>query len=501
MIKLQTVNLNQQEHGQHTLAQNDPDQTEWLIGRAKLCDLVLEEQDISRVHAKIKFSDGIYYFLDAGSLIGSFVNGEKIAQPHRLQVGDRIQLGETFLYVEELMSQSPIAQINANTDAARYWTSEDLTVFCFRIVDETLDTKTFWFTSNPAESTVLFYYQPGQFVLIEVEIEGQPVLRPYSISSTPSRPYAIALTVKRVPSPPNSSDLPPGTVSNWLHDHLSVGDSIKLHGGAQGQFTFLPNLPPKLLLISAGSGITPMMSMSRWLYDTASDADVVFLHSARTPTEIIFCHELALMATQMSNFHLKITVTQQVSGVAWMGLTGRISRSMLELPDLCDRTVFVCGADGFRQSVRTLLEELQFPMEQFHEESFGQRSDASPKEPVSSKPVEDASETNGASETALPKTSKQSDSNGSSPTIHFSQSQQDAIAAPNTTVLEVAQQAGVTTINSSCRAGVCGACKVKVAAGEVNYQHSPSALTDEEQTTGYILACVACPVTRVTVEA
>lgn len=492
MIKLQSINLNQKEHGQHTLAQNDPDQTEWIIGRANLCDLVLVSPGISRVHAKIKFLDGNYYLVDAGSLDGTFVNGQKILQPHSLQVGDRIQIGETFLYVEELISQTTIAPPSTTEAAARYWTNEDLQVFCFRIVDETPDTKTFWFTSNPAEPTVLFYYQPGQFVRIEVEIDGKAVSRSYSISSTPSRPYAIALTVKRVPSPSDSPDLPPGAVSNWLHDHLRVGDSIKLLGGATGQFTFLPNLPPKLLLISAGSGITPMMSMSRWLYDTASETDVVFLHSARTPREIIFRDELAWMAAQLPNFHLKVTVTQRELGSAWMGFTGRISRSMLELPDLRDRVVFVCGSDGFRESIRTLLEELQFPMQQYHEESFGQQS-ATPKEPLIQNSITvDTS----ATETTLLKNGKQLPCS-----VQFVRSQQSGSADPNTSILEVAEQAGVTTIRYACRAGVCGACKVKVAAGEVTYQHAPTALTNEEQTAGYVLACVAHPVGQVTVEA
>lgn len=495
MIKLQSINLNQKEHGQHTLAQNDPDQTEWIIGRASLCDLVLVSPGISRVHAKIKFLDGNYYLVDAGSLDGTFVNGQKIVQPHSLQVSDRIQIGETFLYVEELLSQTTIAPPSTTETAARYWTNEDLQVFCFRIVDETPDTKTFWFTSNPAESTVLFYHQPGQFVRIEVEIDGKAVSRPYSISSTPSRPYAIALTVKRVASPPDSPDSPPGAVSNWLHDHLRVGDSIKLLGGASGQFTFLPNLPPKLLLISAGSGITPMMSMSRWLYDTASNTDVVFLHSARTPTDIIFRDELAWMAAQLPNFHLKVTVTQRELGSAWMGFTGRISRSMLELADLCDRIVFVCGSDGFRESIRTLLEELQFPMQQYHEESFGQRAaqDTASKELLTQDAI--ALDTS-ATETALLKNGKQPPCS-----VQFMRSQQSTPATPNATLLEVAEQAGVTTIRYACRAGVCGACKVKLAAGEVTYQHTPTALTNEEQTAGYVLACIAHPVRQVTVEA
>ncbi|BAS60117.1 hypothetical protein NIES2135_67550 (plasmid) [Leptolyngbya boryana NIES-2135] len=481
MIKFQSITLNQQEHGQHTLAQNDPDQTEWLIGRATLCDLVLVSPGISRVHAKIKFIDGVYYLVDAGSLDGSFVNGKTISQPHPLQVGDRIQIGETFLYVEEMLSQTTIAQASTKENAARYWTNEDITVFCFRIVDETPDTKTFWFTSNPAEPTILFYYQPGQFVMIAVEIGGKPVSRPYSISSSPSRPYAIALTVKRVPA--QSPDTPPGTVSNWLHDHLRVSDSIKLLGGASGQFTFLPNLPPKLLLISAGSGITPMMSMARWLYDTASDTDVVFLHAARTSTDIIFRDELAWITAQLPNFHLRVTVTQQPLKSAWMGLAGRISRSMLELPDLCDRTVFVCGSDGFRQSIRALLEELQFPMQQYHEESFGQRT-----------PVQ---------EVIVPALESASLMNGKQPScsVQFTRSQQEVTASPNTSILEVAEQAGVATIRYACRAGVCGACKVKVPAGEVKYQHAPTALTSEEQTAGYALACIAHPVGQVTVEA
>jgi len=378
MLILKSVNFEQQQFQKHHLKQAYPGQTEWVIGRSTACDLVLANPEVSRLHGRIVFDDHAYYFIDLGSTSGSVINGDTVPvnDPRQLQSGDLLQLGETFLYVEgPLAGASPAA-----TDAAiayppvslpeQLWADEDLLCRCCRIVDETPDVKTFFFVAEPG---VLFTFQPGQFANLEVEIDGKPVIRSYSISSSPTRPYHLSVTVKRVPSPADQPELPAGLVSNWLHDHLKVGDRVKLVGGPLGHFTCLPNLPAKMLLISAGSGITPMMSMSRWVQDAMVSSDIIFLHSARSSDDIPFRAELEAIAAQVSNFHLAVTVTQQPQTRSWMGLTGRISESMLQLvaPDLMERAVYVCGPEPFMRSIRSLFGTMQFPMENYMEESFG----------------------------------------------------------------------------------------------------------------------------------
>ncbi|MGG6264904.1 FHA domain-containing protein [Leptolyngbya sp. AN03gr2] len=470
MLTLKSVNFEQREFQIHQLDQSHPEQTEWVIGRHTTCDLVLASPEISRVHGRIIYLDSSYYFIDVGSASGSVLNGEVVPpeEPRQLQLGDLLQLGGTFLHIEAL---SPLSKSSIEPPLPiQSWQNEDLLCRCCRIIDEAPDVKTFCFVAEPA---VQFCYLPGQFVNVELEIDDRTVIRPYSISSSPTRPYHLSITVKRVPT---------GVVSNWLHDHLKIGDRIKLPGGAMGQFTCVPNVPSKLLLISAGSGITPMMSMLRWLQDTLSDCDIVFLHSATTPEDVIFRRELESIAAQMSNLHLAITVTR--SHQYWMGLTGRITQSMLSwvVPDLLERSAYVCGSEPFMQGIRTLLDSMEFPMQHYQEESFG-----------SSAPRVQPASQNGKTLVPSPRIEE-------ALVLYFTKSDRQALTDSTTPILEAAEQEGVQ-IRHACRAGACGMCKVKVRKGKVRYQTAPSALSISDQQAGYVLSCVAYPTELLEVEA
>jgi glycine betaine catabolism B len=509
MLKLKSVNFEQQNFQDHALESEYPGQLEWLVGRKPTCDVVLPCPEVSRIHGRIVYQNDAYHFVDVGSTAGTLLNGEMVSQnDHRpLVPGDLLQLGKTFIYIQE--AAPPAAPILTPTIAtpssargaaiSAAWSTADLPCRCCRIVDETPDVKTFYFT---AESPMLFDYLPGQFVTLALEIDGKTVLRPYSLSASPTRPHHLSITVKRVPSPPEQPDLPAGLVSNWLHDHVQVGDRITITGGPLGNFTCVPQLPSKILLLSAGSGISPMMSMARWVQDTLADCDVTFFHSARSVEDVVFRAELEAMAMQMPNFHLAITVTQMLTQQSWMGLTGRISPSMLQLvaPDLSDRTVYVCGPNGFMQTVRSMLEGLEFPMQNYHEESFGgapvaasspvkvsfaQPADPSAVAPVASTEAPIQPDTTDGLVTAA---------------VTFAESAQTVSTDGSESVLELAEQAGVP-IRSACRAGVCGACKVRTNNGQVRYNTPPLALVTADKQAGCILACVAHPIADLEVAA
>jgi glycine betaine catabolism B len=510
MLKLKSVNFEQQQFEVHQLEQSYPGQLEWLIGRNTDCDLVLLSPEVSRVHGRIFFVDDHYYFVDIGSTSGSLLNGDIIPvnEKRLIDAGDLLQIGETFLHVEELASPAGTATLPDPIVLPRSQWGKELVCRCDRIIDETPDVKTFCFVAEPL---MLFHYKPGQFATVQVEIEGKTVMRPYTISSSPSRPWHISLTVKRVPPPTGLTDVPAGLVSNWMHDHLKVGDRIKLVGGAMGDFTCLP-LPPKLLLISAGSGITTMMSMSRWIQDTIAGSDVIFLHSARTPDDIVFRSELETMAAHMANFHLAITLTQPPLMRSWMGLTGRISQSLLYMvaPDLLDRAVYVCGSEGFMQSIRATLEEMHFPMQYYKQESFGGQKPAMPKAKPSALPaaasplaIAAAAKSNGKingkvnSLKIIPSPER---APAAAPAVNFANSKCNVSCDSSMSILELAEQEGVP-IRSACRVGACGACKVLARQGKVRYDSPPNALTSADQQAGYLLACVAYPVDQLVIEA
>jgi glycine betaine catabolism B len=483
MLRLKSVHFETQEFQNHVLAPDAmpdrPGRFEWSIGRNPTCDVILASPEVSRLHARIAYADRAYYFFDADSTSGSLLNGEMILadMPYPLTVGDLIQVGERFIYVEELTHPESI-----EPDLGPIWGQQDITCRCDRIITETSDVKTFCLV---ATTPIVFSdYQPGQFATLAVEIDGKTVFRPYSISSSPTRPHHLSVTIKRLPN---------GFVSNWMHDEFKVGDRLQLIGGAMGMFTCLPTPPPKMLLISAGSGITPMMSMSRWVQDRISDSDVVFLHSARQPQDIIFRSELETMAAQMSNFRLAITLTRS-AGTPWMGLTGRISVPMLNLvvPDLMLRSVFVCGPTAFTQHVRETLESLNFPMDQYQEECFGDVALPVSGNAKSSQPVLDTTDFDlNRLEVTKPIDAM---------LVTFSASGATTPTDGSLSVLALAEQSGVA-LRSACRMGACGMCKIKADRGEVRYENHPTALSPSEQAEGYLLACVAYPIGELALDA
>jgi glycine betaine catabolism B len=499
MLKLKSVNFNHQLFQEYALEPTD--EREWIIGRDPRCQIVLTTLDVSRTHGRIFYEDDTYYFENI-SQHGTTLNNNELLpdQKKPLHKGDLLVLGETYLQIEELTAPA-LLEVASNqalkTDSS--WNG-DLQVRCCRIIDETVDVKTFCFTAEPA---ILFHYKPGQFVNLEVEIDGKPILRPYSISSSPTRPYHLAITIKRLPR--LRDDLPPGLVSNWMHDRLQVGDRIKLRGTPMGNFTCQP-APPKILLASAGSGITPMMSMARWVQDSLTPCDIVFLHSARTPEDIIFRRELEVMAAQMPNFRLAFTVSRPSAQSSWTGLTGRISNMMLQMvvPDLNDRAVYVCGSKDWMQNIKSILNTLDFPMSSYQEESFGGYHPT----PASNSPK---SKTETTSEDTFVGNRKPTESNGNghqssnvaiaveTAEVSFTQSGVSVLADGDLSILELAEQEGVS-IPNACRAGGCGACKVRTQ-GRVRYATAPAALTAADREAGHALACVAHPVGLLTVDA
>ena len=198
------------------------------------------------------------------------------------------------------------------------WSNGRHLVRCVKVIEETADVKTFCFM---AEQPVMFFFKPGQFVTLELEIEALQVMRSYTISSSPSVPYSFSITVKRMPG---------GQVSNYLHDNMQEGDELAVHGPV-GVFNCIDYPAEKVLLLSGGVGITPLMSMARWFFDTNAEVDMHFVHSARTPSDIIYHRELEHICSRISNFNLSLICARQQTGQAWAGYRGYLDAEKLQM--------------------------------------------------------------------------------------------------------------------------------------------------------------------------
>ncbi|MDX7890996.1 hybrid-cluster NAD(P)-dependent oxidoreductase [Aeromonas caviae] len=286
----------------------------------------------------------------------------------------------------------------------------------------------------------------GQCVTLHTMIDGQPHCRAYTLSSSPQDPF-WQVTIKDV-----------GLVSHHLHQSLQVGDEIRVDGPF-GDFhlTALPCERP--LLLSAGSGITPMWAMLRDELAKRPDADIRFIHSARTPGDVIFADDLAALAEAHPGVRHALVLEQAPEAHPWVG---RLSPEMLKelAPDFLGRHVYLCGPAPYMTAVCTMLAELGLPAAQLHQESFGLPGVASSAAPVAA------------------------DSD------HFwltlKKSGKKVKILPGQTLLAALEGAGETMM-AACRAGVCGACRC-TTEGEIERQ-SVMTLSAQDLENGVALAC------------
>ncbi|HEY2601287.1 MAG TPA: ferredoxin reductase [Thermoleophilaceae bacterium] len=170
-------------------------------------------------------------------------------------------------------------------------------------------------------------HQPGQYVRVGFAIDGVRHWRAYSLTSEPGRPDGfISITPKLVES---------GKVSPFVNRELKPGQLVFL-SDVEGEFVLPDPLPAKLLFVSAGSGITPIMSMLRSLHRGGAIEDAVQLHSSRRPDEVIFGSELRALAERHDGFRLHEQHTSE---------QGRIGTADLDelCPDWREREAFVSG--------------------------------------------------------------------------------------------------------------------------------------------------------------
>lgn len=343
---------------------------------------------------------------------------------------------------------------------------DDEPLECVMVVPETADSATFTFR---APSGAWFDYLPGQFITLELPVPGGAIHRTYTISSSPSRPLSISLTVK-------AQRQSIGT--RWMLEALKPGVRVRAYGPS-GIFSFAHYPADKYLFVSAGSGITPMMAMTTWLWDTGQQPDIAFIHAARRPSEILFRERLEHMANRAPGIALHFVVEELDAFRAWPGYRGRLNQIMLGLmaQDYLEREVFCCGPEPFMQGVREMLAALGYDMSRYHQESF-------------QAPVHD--------ETEAPELEPAAPSPDVAALIRFAASGISAECTQSDTVLAVARQAGLN-IPSGCTFGLCGTCKVRKTGGEVHMVHN-GGISEEDIADGWILACCSKPLGEVAVE-
>ncbi|MFI5953981.1 2Fe-2S iron-sulfur cluster-binding protein [Cryptosporangium sp. NPDC051539] len=302
-----------------------------------------------------------------------------------------------------------------------------------------------------------FDFRPGQFFTLVADIDGRPVRRAYSAASGPGS-SRLELTVKHVEG---------GRFSGHVHRNLRVGDRLGVRGPS-GSFHTGDRAPDELVLIAAGSGVTPMMSMIRAALSASPDAGrIALLYSSRSAEEIIFGGELTHLA---ANHPGRLSVTHVLTGAEGRLTADGVRRWVTGLSPSADAHYYVCGPDGLGDAVRGVLNGLDVPGERVHSERY----------------------TSGAGATAattVPQTMIVEDHGQPVGTV---------IVEPGQTLLDAGLAAGLD-LPFSCTVGNCGDCLVRLRSGTVA-QHEPNCRTPRQQADGYVLTCVGSPLSDVTLD-
>ncbi|HWO64275.1 MAG TPA: 2Fe-2S iron-sulfur cluster-binding protein [Umezawaea sp.] len=307
-----------------------------------------------------------------------------------------------------------------------------------------------------AERAGSFDFRPGQFFTLVGEVDGRPVRRAYSASSAPGAPR-LEVTVKRVDG---------GRFSSHVHRGLRAGDRLSVRGPS-GAFHVDPAAAHEVVMVAAGSGVTPMMSMIRTRLAAPPTARIALLLSNRDQGEVIFADEL-LRLSQENPERLSVThvLTRERGRLDAAGVRDWLTG----LRPSDDARYYLCGPEALVGTVRAVLTELGVPDDRVHHERYTSGADTTatttaPQQMV----VEDGEHEVGT-----------------------------AVVEPGQTLLDAGLAAGLP-MPYSCTVGNCGDCMVKLRAGEVA-MNGPNCLTPEQRADGYVLTCVGCPLSEVTLD-
>jgi 3-phenylpropionate/trans-cinnamate dioxygenase ferredoxin reductase subunit len=201
-----------------------------------------------------------------------------------------------------------------------------------------------------------FDYKPGQFLFLKLKRPGRKSeLHPFTISSSPTQGDFLQNTIKQS-----------GNYTNTI-DQTLITDKAIIEG-PYGKFSFLNTKSKSLLFIAGGVGITPLMSMIRYLRDTKDSRQVILLYANRTIEDIIFKQELEELPANFKIVHIMSNEDEKFQGIKGHITKDVIAQSAKEILNEAD--VFICGPPAMMQKALSILKELKVPLSRIHYERF-----------------------------------------------------------------------------------------------------------------------------------
>ena len=404
-----------------------------------------------------------------------------------LGVGSIQQLGHQRLHQQlslELMRERIAAAQRTRELSALSWNGYRKFVISER-ADEADGVCSFVLT--PHDRKPLQPFKPGQYITFRVNIPGRekPVVRCYSLSSCFNH-QSYRIGIKRVASPPDSPSAPPGLVSNYFHEQLSVGDILDLQAPSGRFFLDLEKERPAVL-IGGGIGVTPLLSMAHSVANSDSRREVLIFYGVRDRDTHAYKAELEDLAEKHPNIRLVVSYSQpaakdELGEGRDYHHTGHITIELLRsYLRSTNYEVYICGPPSMMESLVDPLRKWGAATKDIHTEAFGPAT--------VSKSVEKAVSTMPNTESGQPAAARQ---------VNFAKSNKSCVwKGGGETLLDLASDNGVS-IDSGCRAGNCGTCGVAVKSGQVRYLSELGMDPDEGST---CLTCVALPDSDVVLDA
>lgn len=352
-------------------------------------------------------------------------------------------------------------------------------------------------------------YQPGQYLVFRLEIDGQIVLRNYSVSGDPDCTDRLRISVKHEKAPAGSS-VADGLASSYLHQQVQPGDVLSA-AGPMGEFVLDESSQRPVVLLSGGVGQTPLLAMLHRLLKR-SQRKVYVIHACDNSAVHAFADEMRELVAQREGVQLYFCYRNPTEHYEQAGLhhvAGLITREQLQrwLP-LDDYEFYLCGPSAFMQSNYGVLRSLGVARERIHYEFFGPAT-------VLENTLADDGAASAVQDQVQPAPSSRVDANvleldspveavrgaataaeDAAQTVTFLPDGRQAQWHEDCpSLLDLAEATGLSP-DFNCRAGLCNTCMCTLVSGEVDYFEEPLDPVPE----GKVLLCCSRPRGPVAVE-
>ena len=305
---------------------------------------------------------------------------------------------------------------------------------------------------NPTNEVLPFEFKPGQYLSFRFKDGENHLVRNYSISSAPLERHYCEVTVKRIDG---------GVGSTFFHTGVQFNTLLECTG-AHGEFIFSGDEANRIFLIGGGIGVTPLISVLKHLASIQWPHEIYLLFAVRAPDHILFHQELQTIQHVLPRFKYMLLPTD-IAGTAWTGPSGLINADLVRqfVPDVSGCRIHLCGPGPMMDATIALLTSLGVQRQQILIELFSSTVDV------------------------------EGDPLAVDATVVFSKSNKKFILPAGSTLLEAADALSVP-LESACRVGSCGTCKVKILSGETTMRRNDY-LSTKEIRKGIVLACQAVP--------